>query len=280
MKLSIIFLVAFGLILTDGYFNNGFTHSTGAPANVCGSVFNTSTCTSCHSGGSNAVQPGWITSTIPSTGYVPGTTYTITAMATFTGRSKFGFEISPQNNAGTKLGTMIIPAAVSTQMQLISSGRYITHRTGGTAGTNSKTWVFDWTAPAVGSGNVTFYGAFLCANSNNNSSGDFTFKANLPVQENLTMGIESIASQSTVAIYPNPVTDQFSVYYKTDHPGLVEIKLYDLHGQMIQSLLSETKAPGSYLDAFKIPFNLNPGLYFLEIFTETSKTVTKMLVQQ
>ena len=68
-------------------------------------------------------------------------------------------------------------------MQLVGTGKYITHKTAGTAGTNSRTWTFDWTAPGIGAGDVTFYGAFLITNSGNNSSGDTTVLSSLAVSE-------------------------------------------------------------------------------------------------
>ncbi len=46
-------------------------------------------CTACHGGIAFPVD-GWITSNIPSSGYVPGTTYTITAKNREFGATRFG----------------------------------------------------------------------------------------------------------------------------------------------------------------------------------------------
>ncbi|MCX6291204.1 MAG: T9SS type A sorting domain-containing protein [Bacteroidetes bacterium] len=158
-----------------------FTSPGGAPANKAGTPAYPSTCTSCHSGGSNAMQAGWITSNVPASGYVAGTTYTITCTATYSGRSVFGFEVSPQNAAGTVLGTLIVTN--SAQTQSISTGKYMTHTAGGISGSNSKTWSFGWTAPAAGTGSVTFYGAFLCADGDGTEMGDETYKSTLTIAE-------------------------------------------------------------------------------------------------
>jgi hypothetical protein len=142
---------------------------------------NSANCTSCHSG-TAYTRSGWITSNIPLSGYVPNTTYTITATMVCPTRTKFGFEISPQNSLGTKLGTLIVTN--SAQTKLVGSSKYITHTTGGNTGTNgTKTWTFDWTAPAVNSGQVNFYGSFLGANNNGSSSGDSTFITTYSVLE-------------------------------------------------------------------------------------------------
>jgi hypothetical protein len=168
----------------------------GAPSGVANDPLSTSAnCTSCHSG-SAYTRNGWITSNIPSSGYVPNTTYTITATAVCPTRTKFGFEISPQNSLGTKLGTLIVTN--SAQTKLVGSSKYITHTTGGNTGTNgTKTWTFDWTAPAVNSGQVTFYGSFLGANNNGSSSGDSTFITTYSVSETCNF-------KSPTTIYATP----------------------------------------------------------------------------
>lgn len=127
-------------------------YPNGAPAAKTGSPGDGSDCTECHGGTASTVS-GWITSNIPASGYTPGQTYTITASNQITGSGKFGFEVSPQNAAGTLLGTLTAGAG----NQLVGSGKYVTHTN---ANNTTSSWTFSWTAPAAGTGTVTFYGAF------------------------------------------------------------------------------------------------------------------------
>jgi len=127
-------------------------YPTGAPAGYTGSPGDGNNCTSCH-GGTATTSLGWITSTIPGTGYVPGTTYQITATNSLSGSGKYGFEVSPQNSSGTLLGTL----TAGTGTQLVGSGKYVTHSN---ATLVNNSWTFSWTAPTAGTGTVTFYGAF------------------------------------------------------------------------------------------------------------------------
>lgn len=169
-------------MVVDAVRNEASSHSSGAPAARTGSPGDAgATCKNCHAGPTPIVESGWITSNIPSAGYTGGQTYTITATITRSGHSKFGFEVSPQNPTGTLLGTLI--TTNTTETQLVGTSKYITHKTAGTAGANARTWTFNWTAPVAGTGNVTFYGAFLATNSGNNSSGDTTFTSTLLVSE-------------------------------------------------------------------------------------------------
>ncbi len=199
--LTFIFLFTVYLIFSDVLNNNVSSHTAGAPASRTGSPGDgNQSCTSCH-GGSAAVQSGWITSDVPASGYVPGTVYTITSTATGGGHVKFGFEVSPQNVSGILLGTLI---NTSSETQLIGSNKYITHTSSGTSGSGSKTWTFNWTAPASGTGDVTFYGAFLVTNNDNSSGGDATNTSTLVVSEcapisqpGLIIGNTTVCSGST-----------------------------------------------------------------------------------
>ena len=180
----VIIFVAFGYV-TQSAHGNG----SGAPAGRTGSPGDggaSQSCSrsGCHTGGSNPVTGSAnasITSTIPTTGYVPGQTYTVTGFVQGTSLVEFGFEISPQNTAGTQYGTLVVTDANATQ--LVGTNKYITHKAAGTAGTGNRTWTFNWIAPTAGTGAFSFYGAFNATNSNNNVSGDIIYLEELPIVE-------------------------------------------------------------------------------------------------
>lgn len=143
-------LAAFvAIVLASGF---GMMYPTGAPVAKTGSPGDGSNCTECH-GGSPTTTPGQITSNIPATGYTPGQTYQITATNPLTGSGSYGFEVSPQNAAGTQLGTLASGAG----SKLVGGTKYVTHSN---ANSTTNTWTFNWTAPVAGTGAVTFYGAF------------------------------------------------------------------------------------------------------------------------
>jgi hypothetical protein len=152
-------------------FASGYTlmTPTGAPAAKTGSPGDGSNCTECH-GGTATTTAGQITSNIPASGYVPGTTYQITATNPLTGSGKMGFEVSPQNVAGTQLGTLVAGSG----SKLVGGTKYVTHSN---ANTTTNTWTFSWIAPVAGTGQVTFYGAFA-----RNKPGPVT-KSTLVVEE-------------------------------------------------------------------------------------------------
>ena len=149
---------------------------TGSPGGKTGSPMDDSDCTSCHYAEFPAtISTIHITSNIPNNGYTPGNTYTIT-----TSSWADGFEITCEENTGnTKMGTFfnINPGAT----QLVNNGNAITHTA---AGISSNTWSFDWEAPSIGTGDITFYGAFIAAGyPGGSNNGDFLTLSNLSISE-------------------------------------------------------------------------------------------------
>ena len=175
------------------------SYSTGSPGGKTGSPTDGVNCTQCHTAGSGTGAT--ITTNIPSTGYVPGTTYTITATVAQTGINKFGFEITAEKNAGgTKTGTFFVTN--STQTKLVNSNTAITHKSTGTSGTNSKSWSMNWQAPTSGTGAITFHGAYIAANGNGQNTGDTYHSASSTFNEFIC---NTSAIQTMTGFNPNPV---------------------------------------------------------------------------
>jgi len=180
MKRNLLLTFAlFGIAFTT-FFTMGFVRPGGSPGGKTGSPGDGgTTCTQCHSG--TAVEAtDWISSNIPEEGYTIGNTYTITVTGTHTGVSLFGFEITAEDNAGNKTGTLAITNA--TETQLVNSSNAVTHTSGGNSPSgDSKSWEFNWTAADVDE--VTFYAAFNAANGNGGTSGDVIYTSTLNVMK-------------------------------------------------------------------------------------------------
>jgi len=131
---------------------------TGSPGGKTGSPADGLDCMECHGVLGISTTISNITSNIPSSGYVPGNIYNITAVHNGVGfGDPKGFEITcEENTSNTKTGTFLITNSNTTQFT--NNGSAVTHTT---AGNSLSTWSFDWEAPVIGTGDVTFYGAFI-----------------------------------------------------------------------------------------------------------------------
>jgi len=76
--------------------------------------------------------------------------------------------------------------------------------------------------------------------------------------------------------YPNPFNPTTTIYYGLKEPGLVTISLYNIHGQLVKTLLQKQQQAGSFhfeFDAKTLP----SGVYFYRIdvngFTKKHKMI-------
>jgi len=156
--------------------------SAGPPAGYTGAPGEEpEACAECH------VPPdagtGKIAITAPQT-YVPGQTYPITVTHTNADptRLRWGFELTVLDTASDeKAGELQSTNGLTQILNNAGPGsarQYIEHTAAGTfvGQQNGASWTFNWTAPAVDVGPVTFYAAGNQANNDGNTSGDNIYK--------------------------------------------------------------------------------------------------------
>lgn len=244
-------------------------NQTAAPAKNTGSPGDGSICTACHFGSPVVSKSDIITTDIPAEGYVPGNTYTITVTLTNQGTSRFGFQLSPQNQAGAMLGTW---GPATTETQVISS-KYATHKMAGTSGTNTKTWNLQWTAPSAGTGDVTFYGAFNIANGDNNTTGDIIWKSSHTVSE---QGANSLSAGNKLTL--KAFVDgngQLHVNLDQSTAGAVEIRLVDMNGKEASKWVAENNEAMNW--SAKLP-ELSAGVYTVQVKAGAKEGAQKIVI--
>ncbi len=233
-------------------------------------------CTACHGGTAVPVED-WLSSNIPVEGYEPGKTYTIRAVNKETGATRFGFEVSPQNEAGALLGTMVITDSIRTKF--VGGVKYITYTANGIEGKDSLDWSFDWIAPAKGTGDVAFYAGFN-SNYEGHKDGDKTYLSTLFADEKKTTEIADFVKEKyALSVYPNPVTDQLSIDFMLEKSAKIQVRLYDLSGKQVTNLYQQNKIQGKHKLMIPIPSNLPFGTYLTKIQINGNVYTQKIIVQ-
>lgn len=280
-KFTLVFaLVMSGAIVYDLNYNIAHTNNIGAPAGRTGNPgeFGGATCslTGCHVGGpAQSNEEATITSDIPGTGYVPGETYTITVTMTKTGGTKFGFQVSPQDNSGGLLGTLSNP---SSGTQLVGGSKYATHNASGNTGTGMKTWTFDWTAPSAGTGDVTFWGAYNFANGNNSVTGDVIVNNSVVFSEGTSSITELNSSKAGFSVYPNPVSNEMSVAFSLTEPTDIAVELFSIDGKLVSQLAKEQLLTGDHNFTYDLSL-VSSGVYFVRINDGEQDYYRKVMVK-
>lgn len=255
--------------VADFHFNQAHTNSSGAPQGTTGAT-GEGTCNNCHSGPSVTNQAVSFTSNVPVEGYVPGSTYTITAALTGGLSNTFGFQASPQNAAGQLQGSMT--AGAGTQL-VGAGGKYITHTSAGTMGSgNAKTWTWQWTAPNPGTGTVTFYGAFNFANGVSGNQGDVIRTSTLALSQASGVGVEDMVERG-FTVFPNPANGFVNITLPTTAEKAT-VTLVDLTGRVA---ISNMVTPVNGQARLELG-NTRPGVYLLAIEFNGQRKVTKLLV--
>jgi hypothetical protein len=80
----------------------------------------------------------------------------------------------------------------------------------------------------------------------------------------------------TAGVYPNPFTEKVEVTLSISKSAAVAIKLFDMNGRMVKSLLCNGQS-GSNKFVLTGLNGLNPGLYVLEVSTGEEKWMQKVI---
>jgi hypothetical protein len=252
MKKSLLIIPVSIVLAIFFYPTTSISNAGGSPGGKTDSPSDGASCTGCHYAG--AGTGAIITTNIPANGYTPNQVYTITANINHSGINKFGFEITAEKNSGnTKTGSFLVTN--SAEMKFVNNNTAITHKSGGTSGNDSRTWAMDWEAPNTGTGDVTFYGAFIAANGNGNNMGDTYHSTNLTVSEAIVNSVSNLSAQNDFTF--NTVTKTIET--------IKTVSVYDINGKLVFST-NEKLTNISHL---------NKGIYILKSENKTQKIIIK-----
>lgn len=235
---SLLMALPVALILLVGFTSGQGGNFSGSPGD------NGSTCTNCHSPGAN--HGGTVTLTGVPSDYTAGTTYSLTLSISGSSVSKFGFNITAEDQNNAKVGTWT--AGTGTQFRNGGAGNGLTHNS---SGTSNSSWTFSWTAPATNEGPVTFYYATIQANSASGNSGDQMVSGSS--QQVLS---NNDISNKSFEFYPTVTSEVLNVNLISQDHGTALI--YNMDGSMVQqiTLTQENKIDVNALSA---------GIYILNI---------------
>jgi hypothetical protein len=273
---NLYLVIALGLIVPAiivGSYNLLQAKTDGAPSGNTGSPGDDQTCahTSCHTGTANA-REGLITTTVPVTGYLAGETYLITVTITEPGITKFGFQASAQNFDGDAMGEILVINDIETKET--GGGKYITHKSTGTAGVDTRSWVFNWT-PEESSGDVGFYVAVNASNDSGNATGDRIFFDEVILIEdpdNIPLSLhEQIALDCTITQIS---TDLLVIDYQTNDNSPLLANIVDMQGRIVKT--GSQSSEGGHMEISTA--SLAPGCYIVVAEQGKARSVKQIVV--
>ncbi len=221
-------------------------------------------CSACHGGGLNT-DNSWMTSDIPATGYIAGQTYTMTLTTTGGGGSaKKGFSVTCEDGSANHMGTFVITDATNTS----SFDDHVSHLA---AGNTLTTWSFDWTAPASGSGDVTFYASLLF-----DGYGGGVVNASQMYSEETVSSVNDLAAKNGLKVYPNPVVDQLNIEMPEISGNEVGVTIFSSNGQVVYT--NDSYLVNSLSTSSIDVSNLETGMYIINITSENQTFTNRFIV--
>lgn len=256
-----IVAIAISFVLFESFGDPNAKYPAGSPGGYTGSPADGKNCKYCH-GGQALTVSNWISSNVPASGYVPGTSYTITVTAT--GSGKKGFEVSPQSPEGALLGTL----TPGPGQHLVDTNKAVTHSSA--VNTSPANWTFTWIAPASGTGAVTFYGAIVAGLTN--------IKLCTLVLPESTSGIEE-NEVAAFSVYPDPINNEIYFNSFIPKPTPLKVSMYSITGELVTVLMDEKVGAGRLSKNFTLSSNIKKGVYLLNFQGNGVSECKKVIIQ-
>ena len=101
-----------------------------------------------------------------------------------------------------------------------------------------------------------------------------------PVRDSIVSGVATNRTPSQFSLdqnYPNPFNPTTNFSFRIAESGLISLKIYDILGNEVATLVNGYKSPGHY----DVPFDashLASGVYYYELRAEKFRGVKRMVV--
>lgn len=277
MKLKFIYtffgLLAFGLLaLSNSSGRASFSGQGATTAPGDGTV-----CSSCHNGGNYGASVNVRLKDKVSgetvTEYTPNETYDVEVIVgTTTAPGGYGFQvIALKDTDNSSVSTWANNVTPNTKFKTIGSRQYFEQANV----LPDSIMVSEWTAPAAGTGSVTFYAAGNAVNGTGTSANDqavtneFTFTESTTSTSSLTkMGIR-------MNTFPNPTIDVLNLSLEMNASKELTINIYNTEGKRMETQNVVTQR-GDNQFRFDVA-SYNSGLYFLEVADGTNQTAIRFV---
>lgn len=89
---------------------------------------------------------------------------------------------------------------------------------------------------------------------------------------------QDVKALSNVKVFPNPVEDQINISYSLSKDANVTVKVMDVLGNEIATLLSQRLPAGEQNHSFAITTKLNSGYYFIRVIAGNETIIKRVSV--
>ncbi|MEP7127691.1 MAG: choice-of-anchor V domain-containing protein [Chitinophagales bacterium] len=209
------------------------------------------------------------------TQYVPGDIYDATVTVSQADLDKYGFVITARKSTNASVGDFVLIDSINTRKFTESGKKYFGHTPCGADALvpGSRTWNFQWTAPATDEGVVTFYISSLAANHDHDLTGDQVYA--LTKTLDISTGTLSSTMIEDVRVFSNPEQDEAIILLSNDWIN-ANLTLISADGRNIHIISSSI--PSNRTSIRKNDWNLSEGIYLIKIQLAEQMVVKKIIL--
>ncbi|HIL26221.1 MAG TPA: T9SS type A sorting domain-containing protein [Nitrospinaceae bacterium] len=121
----------------------------------------------------------------------------------------------------------------------------------------TDSWQFEWVAPSLGVGPVTFYVAGNASNGGNNNSGDKIYTSNTTIT-GPGVGIDKIDSGINIDVFPSLFQNDIHIIGLENRESIISV--YQINGVLVHKYKSEGEK-----EMVLVLSRLDKGVYILYI---------------
>jgi hypothetical protein len=180
----------------------------------------------------------------------------------------------------------LILSSLETFLQRLPEGSdfELTHISPKAPSPDTVTYTFRFVAP-----NTPGVSSIIYANGNSvdldgtNNGDNWNFAANKTISVTTATSVHNISSvannYSLSQNYPNPFNPTTNIKYGLTKTGFVTLKIYNLIGKEVATLVNQEQHEGTYTVSFKAnEYGLTSGIYFYKISAGDFSEVRKMIL--
>ena len=119
---------------------------------------------------------------------------------------------------------------------------------------------------------------YICAGKPNLSDDIQLIKADLDGNVTSIADYEISNLQFRLNVYPNPFKHTTTISFNLNKTAITKIKIYNIKGQLIETLINDTKTAGNHLVVWNTN-DYNSGLYLIQLIIDNKlNKVSKALI--
>lgn len=240
-------------------------------------------CTQCHVG---TVQDGSTENALivldgitPVTQYTPGNSYTV-SVSMNSNPAKKGFSATALDGNTAMAGMFTGDGTIGGTQDFTNTPgtrTYVSHTASSNTSSQSS-WLWTWTAPTAGTGDVTFYVAANAANNNGNTSGDVIYLSTHTISE-ANASVEVNTFEYGFKAGYNVTNREVVLDFNSNTIDDMVVNVVDMNGKSVYSEKLGKSELGENSERVRLPQEINGGIYVIHFFVGNKAMSSKIMVQ-